>query len=97
EEPDGDPAPNLEKRARRRASGAALTLGFLVPFPVTCLLLRAPLLGTAFLGVFVGALVKIATFKRGTAPLELLWLLAADKVGDLLVALVIAMLRRRRA
>jgi hypothetical protein len=91
-----DLASNREKRTGRRVSGAALALSFLFPFPITCFCVRAPVPGVAFLGAFIGALVKLSSFKRETAPLELLWLLAAAKAGDLLVALAIATLRRRK-
>jgi hypothetical protein len=69
--------------------------------PITCLCARIPLAATLFLGGFLGTFVRLTTFEHGTAPVELLWLLVALKIGDLLVGLAITSWRaagaKRRA
>jgi len=92
---DDDLAPKLEKRANRRVSYATLWLGFAVPLPITCLCVGARLAGTLFLGVFIGDLVTLATYERGTAPMTLLWWLIGAKLGDLAVALAVSVRRGR--
>jgi hypothetical protein len=84
----------LHNRAARRRSFATIWLGFLVPFPITCLLAGAHLLGTVFLAAFVGALIRTMTYERGTAPEALAWILAGIKLGDLLTAIVVLIWRR---
>jgi hypothetical protein len=91
----GDLAPELERRASRRVSYATLWLAFAVPLPITCLCVGARLAGTLFLGVFIGDLVTLVTFERGTAPMALLWWLLGVKVGDLAVALAVSVRRGR--
>jgi hypothetical protein len=83
--------------ARRRVSFATLWLVFVVPLPITCLLARAPLAATTFLGMFLGVFVRIMTFGRGGAPIALAWALLGTKIGDLIVGLFITRMRHRAA
>ncbi len=88
-------APVLASAVRRRVSYATLWLALVVPLPITCLLARAPLAATLFLGMFIGVFVRIMTFEHGGAPIELAWWLLGAKVGDLIVGLFITRMRRR--
>ena len=85
----------LASAARRRVSYATLWLAFVVPLPITCVLARAPLPGTLFLGSFIGIFARLTTFQSASAPIELAWFLLGTKVADVIVGLVITRMRRR--
>jgi len=92
-----DEASALATAARRRVSFATLWLAFVVPFPITCLLARAPLAATIFLSTFIGVFYVTMTFGRAGASIAFAWALLGIKVADLVVGLLITRMRRRTA